>query len=66
MCDQTTQHHRPDPGRQVKVYGVTSKKRVPSLPSIPTPNGQGLKGFEVVGVHDCNVPRARRNRCGSP
>ena len=27
------EHHRPDPGGGVKVYGVTSAKRVPSLPT---------------------------------
>jgi ABC-type amino acid transport substrate-binding protein len=31
-----------------KVYGVTSKTRVASLPGVPTPDEAGLTGFEVV------------------
>ncbi|TMH46189.1 MAG: tripartite tricarboxylate transporter substrate binding protein BugD, partial [Betaproteobacteria bacterium] len=42
---------------KVKAYGVTSKKRVPSLPNIPTLDEQGLKGFEVVVWHGLYVPK---------
>src|SRR6266478_5853180 len=47
----------PIPGGKVKAYGVTSKKRVPSLPNIPTLDEQGLKGFEVVVWHGLYVPK---------
>jgi len=35
MCDQTTNTTGQILGGKVKAYGVTSKKRVPSLPNIP-------------------------------
>ena len=57
MCDQTTNTTGQIQGGKVKVYGVTSKKRVPSLPSIPTLDEQGLKGFEVVVWHGLYVPK---------
>src|SRR6266571_653035 len=44
-------------GGKVKVFGVTSRKRVPSLPNIPTLDEQGLKGFEVVVWHGLYVPK---------
>src|SRR5499427_1292231 len=36
MCDQTTNTTTQIQAGKVKVYGVTSRKRVPSLPDIPT------------------------------
>src|SRR4029077_16217402 len=47
MCDQTTNTTSQIHSGKVKVYGVTSLKRVPSLKEIPTLDEQGLKGFEV-------------------
>src|SRR5690349_5663127 len=47
MCDQTTNTTSQIKAGKVKVYGVTSLKRVPSLPDLPTLDEQGLKGFEV-------------------
>jgi len=47
MCDQTTNTTSQIKSGKVKVYGVTSATRVPSLPEIPTLQEQGLKGFEV-------------------
>src|SRR5215510_13643032 len=47
MCDQTTNTTSQIRSGKVKVYGVTSAKRVPSLQEIPTLQEQGLKGFEV-------------------
>ena len=41
----------------MKVYGVTSLKRVPSLPDIPTLDEQGLKGFEVGIWHGLYAPK---------
>ena len=39
------------------MYGVTSAKRVPSLPQVPTLQEQGLKGFEVVVWHGLYAPK---------
>jgi putative tricarboxylic transport membrane protein len=47
-CDQTTNTTQQINGGTVKVYGVTSKTRVPSLPQLPTLDEQGMTGFEVV------------------
>jgi tripartite-type tricarboxylate transporter receptor subunit TctC len=47
-CDQTTNTTQQINGGTVKVYGVTSKMRVPSLPQLPTLAEQGMTGFEVV------------------
>jgi tripartite-type tricarboxylate transporter receptor subunit TctC len=41
----------------VKVYGVTSAKRVESLKDIPTLQEQGLKGFEVGIWHGLYAPK---------
>lgn len=57
MCDQTTNTTGQIQARTVKVFGVTSKKRVPSLPDIPTLDEQGLKGFEVVVWHGIYAPK---------
>jgi tripartite-type tricarboxylate transporter receptor subunit TctC len=48
MCDQTTNTTQQINADTVKVYGVTSKTRVASLPRVPTLDEQGIKGFEVV------------------
>ena len=45
------------PAGKVKVYGVTSLKRVPSLPDVPTLDEQGLKGFEVGIWHGLYAPK---------
>jgi tripartite-type tricarboxylate transporter receptor subunit TctC len=57
MCDQTTNTTSQIKGGKVKVYGVTSKKRVPSLPEIPTLDEQGLKDFEVGIWHGLYGPK---------
>jgi putative tricarboxylic transport membrane protein len=57
MCDQTTSTTSQIRSGKVKVYGVTSKKRVPSLPEIPTLDEQGLKGFEVGIWHGLYGPK---------
>ena len=48
MCDQTSSTTPQINAGTLKVYGVTSKIRVASLPNIPTLNEAGLTGFEVV------------------
>ena len=57
MCDQTTNTTSQIKGGKVKVYGVTSLKRVPSLADVPTLDEQGLKGFEVGIWHGLYAPK---------
>jgi tripartite-type tricarboxylate transporter receptor subunit TctC len=57
MCDQTTNTTSQIKSGKVKVYGVTSSKRVASLPEIPTLDEQGLKGFEVTIWHALYAPK---------
>ena len=57
MCDQTTNTTSQIKAGKVKAYGVTSPKRVPSLPDIPTLDEQGLKGFEVGIWHGLYAPK---------
>jgi putative tricarboxylic transport membrane protein len=57
MCDQTTNTTSQIKSGKVKAYGVTSLKRVPSLPDIPTLDEQGLKGFEVGIWHALYAPK---------
>jgi tripartite-type tricarboxylate transporter receptor subunit TctC len=57
MCDQTTNTTNQIKSGKVKVYAVTSKKRVPSLPDVPTLDEEGLKGFEVGIWHGLYAPK---------
>jgi tripartite-type tricarboxylate transporter receptor subunit TctC len=57
MCDQTTNTTSQIKSGKVKVYGVTSTRRVGSLPDVPTLNEQGLKGFEVGIWHALYAPK---------
>ncbi len=57
MCDQTTNTTQQIKAGTVKVYGVTSRQRVPSLKEIPTLAEQGLKNFEVVVWHGLYAPK---------
>jgi tripartite-type tricarboxylate transporter receptor subunit TctC len=57
MCDQTTSTTSQIKGGKIKVYGVTSAKRVPSLPDIPTLQEQGLKGADVGIWHGLYAPK---------
>lgn len=58
MCDQTTNTTSQIKANRIKVYGVTTKKRVPSLPSVPTMDESGLPGFEVSVWHALYAPRS--------
>ena len=51
LCDQTTQTVPMIKEGRVKVYGVTTLKRLSALPNVPTLDEQGLKGFEVKVWH---------------
>jgi tripartite-type tricarboxylate transporter receptor subunit TctC len=57
MCDQTTNTTAQIKAGKVRAYGVTSLKRVPSLPDVPTLDEQGLKGFEVGIWHGLYAPK---------
>jgi tripartite-type tricarboxylate transporter receptor subunit TctC len=57
MCDQTTNTTAQIKAGKVRVYGVTSLRRVPSLPDVPTLAEQGLKGFEVGIWHGLYAPK---------
>ncbi len=57
MCDQTTNTTGQIKAGKVKVYGVTTKTRVPSLPDVPTLNEAGLPGFEVAVWHGMYAPQ---------
>ena len=57
MCDQTTNTTSQIKSGKVKVYGVTSLKRVPSLADVPTLDELGLKGFEVGIWHGLYAPK---------
>ncbi len=57
MCDQTTNTTSQIRADKVKVYGVTTRKRVPSLPSVPTLHEAGLPNFEVAVWHGLYAPK---------
>jgi len=57
MCDQTTNTTNQIKSGKVKVFAVTSRKRVPSLPDVPTLDELGLKGFEVGIWHAFYAPK---------
>ena len=57
MCDQTTNTTSQIKAGKIKVYGVTTKTRVPSLPNVPTMDEAGLKGFEVSIWHALYAPK---------
>jgi tripartite-type tricarboxylate transporter receptor subunit TctC len=57
MCDQTTNTTSQIKAEKIKVYGVTTKKRIASLPNVPTMDEAGLKGFEVSVWHALYAPK---------
>ena len=57
MCDQTTNTTGQIKAGSVKAYAVTSAKRVPTLPDLPTMQEGGLKGFEVGIWHGVYAPK---------
>jgi tripartite-type tricarboxylate transporter receptor subunit TctC len=50
-CDQTTNTTSQIKADKIKVYAVTTKKRLTSLPKIPTVDEAGIPGFEVTVWH---------------
>jgi tripartite-type tricarboxylate transporter receptor subunit TctC len=57
MCDQTTNTTSQIKGGKIKVYGVTTKQRVASLPNVPTMHEAGLPNFELSVWHGLYAPK---------
>ena len=57
MCDQTTNTTPQIKGGKVKAYAVTTTKRVPSLPDLPTVQEAGIKDFHVGVWHGMYAPK---------
>ena len=59
MCDQTTNTTSQIEGKKVKVFAVTTPKRLttPVLKDVPTLQESGLKGFEVTIWHGLYAPK---------
>jgi tripartite-type tricarboxylate transporter receptor subunit TctC len=57
MCDQTTNTTSQIKSGKIKVYGVTTKTRVPSMRDVPTLHEAGLPNFEVAVWHGLYAPK---------
>jgi hypothetical protein len=57
MCDQTTNTTGQIKAGKVKVFGVTTAKRIAALPDVPTLEEQGMKGFTVGVWHGVYAPK---------
>lgn len=59
LCDQTTNTSRQIEAGRVKVYGVTTAKRLttPALAALATLDEAGLKGFDVSIWHGLYAPK---------
>ncbi len=57
MCDQTSNTTSQIKAGKIKVYGVTTKSRLPSLPQVPTMHEAGLPGFEIVVWQGLYAPK---------
>ena len=57
LCDQTTNTTSQIKAEKIKVYGVTTQKRIAALPNVPTMDEAGLKGFEVSVWHGLYAPK---------
>jgi tripartite-type tricarboxylate transporter receptor subunit TctC len=57
LCDQITNTGSPIKAGKIKVYGSTTKTRLPSFPDIPTLHEVGLPNFEVVIWHGAYAPK---------
>src|SRR5919197_619787 len=57
MCDQTTNTVPQIKSGNIKVYGVTTAARLPSLPDVPTLDEQGVKGFDLFVWNGLFAPK---------
>jgi tripartite-type tricarboxylate transporter receptor subunit TctC len=56
-CDQTTNTTSQIKADKIKVYGVTTQRRLSSLPNVPTVDEAGIKGFEIAVWHGLYAPK---------
>lgn len=57
VCDQTTSTAGQIKAGSVRPYAVTTIKRAPPFPHMPTADEQGLKGFDVKTWHGMYAPK---------
>jgi tripartite-type tricarboxylate transporter receptor subunit TctC len=57
MCDQTTNTTEQINSGAIKVFAVTTRERVASLPNVPTSAEAGLPAFEVSVWHGLYAPK---------
>lgn len=57
MCDQSTNTTSQIQAGKVKAYAVTTPKRLPTLPNLPTLDESGMKGFNVTVWHGLYAPK---------
>jgi tripartite-type tricarboxylate transporter receptor subunit TctC len=57
MCDQTTNTTSQIKEGKIKVFAVTTPKRVGALPDVPTAVEAGLPGFDVAVWHGLYAPK---------
>jgi tripartite-type tricarboxylate transporter receptor subunit TctC len=57
LCDMTPSTMSYIKSGTLKVYGVTSKERVPSIGDVPTLNEAGLTNFEIAAWHALFAPK---------
>ncbi|HKY03163.1 MAG TPA: tripartite tricarboxylate transporter substrate-binding protein, partial [Burkholderiales bacterium] len=56
MCDQTTNTTPQIRSNKVKAYGITTPKRIASLPELPPLQEEGLAGFDLAVWHVLYAP----------
>jgi tripartite-type tricarboxylate transporter receptor subunit TctC len=57
MIDQTTNTMSHIKAGKIKVYSVTTKKRIASLPDVPTMSEAGMPNFEITVWHALYAPK---------
>lgn len=57
LCDQTTSTLPQISANRVKLYGVTTPARIKALPSTPTLDEGGVKGFSMKVWHGVYAPK---------
>lgn len=56
LCDQTTNTTEQIKGKRVEAYAVTTEKRIPTLPDLPTTTEGGLPALKVGVWHAIYAP----------
>ena len=57
MCDQTTNTTSQIQSGKIKAFAVSTSKRLPTMPSVPTLEESGMKGFNVTIWHGLYAPK---------